>query len=310
MPALVVVSSTKSGNKETLDRTIDFLSSRGFDLGQRTEGGEWEDLFPNLLTTGLFHSRTFCIVDDAESLGPMPPTLSPLIESLENAGNVLVVVYEGVPSKYLSRKVLERAVLFKENPVPRWEREKLEMLRAAARDDGLSVSPEALALLIEYMEDPVELRSELSKLAFLAENTMISAEDVRELCFDEGTGSILALLEGVYQAEAGIVLDSLQRLRENHAELLYVLGAVYNKLRLASFLSIYGTTQIERVQKVLNFTNYHLRQAGRMTKRYPAASILSAAAQCVRLSYAEKSGLSSGWIEFETLLLKFLRDGK
>ena len=161
-------------------------------------------------------------------------------------------------------------------------------------------------MLVDLFQDPAELKNELCKLAFATERKDISEEEVRQFCLDEGTGSLYKFLEGIYERDIPLVVDSLRRLELNQTDLLYVLGALYNKLRLASYLCIYGSGYSRILLNTHGIKTYQLNQAKRILGKYPSACIISTALKCIAMSYSEKSGSSRGWRGFEVLVLNFL----
>jgi len=273
VPALIVLTASRSAQREILKETMAELFAKGFTLTNKSEGGEWDTVFPSLLTPGLFEGKNIWLVEDAESMGAMPERFSALVEPFDNASSVLILVYEGSPSKFLSKETLISARVIKETPPPRWDSEKKQMLNHLARDLDVHITPEGLSLLVDLFQDPAELKNELCKLAFATERKDISEEEVRQFCLDEGTGSLYKFLEGIYERDIPLVVDSLRRLELNQTDLLYVLGALYNKLRLASYLCIYGSGYSRILLNTHGIKTYQLNQAKRILGKYPSACI-------------------------------------
>ena len=309
MPALLVVSASRSAQRDILKEILDELIKKDFTLTNKTDGGEWESILPSLLTPGLFEGKSIWLVEDAEKMGAMPDRFSALVEPLVSARSVLLLAYEGSPSKFLSKEILRSARVVKETRPPRWESEKKQMLKQFAIDMDVHITPGGLSLMVELFQDPSELKNELSKLAFVAERKDISEDEVRKYCLDEGTSSLYRFLEGVCERDIPLVVDSLRRLELNQTELLYVLTALYNKLRLASYLCIYGSAFSQILVNSLGIKPFQLNQAKRILKKYPPALIISTALKSLAMSYSEKSRYPKGWRGFEVLILKFLKSG-
>jgi len=309
VPALLVLSASPSSRREILIETTHELIGKGFTLTNKTEGGEWDVIFPSLLTPGLFEGKSIWLVEDAENMGAMPEKFSSLLEPLDSARSVLCLVYGSSPSKFLSKEILRSARLVKEKKPPRWDSEKKQMLKELAREVGVHITGQALSLLVELFQDPSELKNEFSKLTSVSESKDISEEKVRKYCLDEGTGSLYRFLDGIYDRNIPLVVDSLRRLELNQTELLYVLSALYNKLRLASYLCIYGSECSRTLVDLHGIKPYQLTQAKRILSRYPPSRIISTAFKCIAMSYSEKGVSSRGWRGFEILILKFLNSG-
>lgn len=311
MPFLSVISGEESARSRLLTETLSRFDSLGFKLQKKNEGGDWFDLFAGLRTGGLFEGKRIFVVQSAELLGEFPERLEPFIEKDSDCGAVLV--YNNKYSKFFSPGTVGLLSVVKEKTVPKWNNQREKWLMDVAEDENINLDRDAASLLVEWIDDPEEIRAELNKLAAaIHSDSPITIELVRQLSLDEGRNCLLGFLDGISRCSVKSVVRSLEQLRQNNVSLLYVITALFNRVRIALYVQHFSPQWKARLEKILKVRNYQMKMVREMMKKYSVENIDILALELMSLSYREKTGKSSGWNEFETIIFSFLSeaDGK
>lgn len=299
MPHLVAVQLGSSGRGVIAD-VLDKLRSAGRELAGRFEGLiGWEELFAAATTHGLFGEHLLYVVDDADKLGPFPEKFEGWLEGKE-ASNVIVLVYGGKCSAF-PKKLMGKISLVQGKDFPRGQRDRIKAIEELAADKGLKLTREAALLLEEWVEDFEELKGEIEKFA-LSGNSIVTADLVRELSKDEGARALYRLLDGMCTKDGRSVMLALRQLQDR-MELLAVISALYNRLRLAAFLSSFGDKTLD----ALNAKFYQGKMAREATRHYSKSELWKCVAALGLLSAAEKMGLGRGWLGLELVLFELIR---
>ena len=307
MPYLEAIAAPGGSGRRLLDETLAALESRGYPHRRTVEGGEWNSLLAEGNTGGLFDPLGVTIVESAEDLGPFPEELLPLLEE-KDAPEVILLVYAGDPGKLLSPGARKKIPLLKGEKIPFWADARKKWLRSFASSKKILLEEEAASLLVDMIEDPEELRGEVEKLGNYADGRPVDGEMVRALSFDEGRNSVLRFLDAFCTGRTSEVFSSLEHLRKEPS-ILPLLTALYNRLRPALYLSVFGSKRVAWVQKTFEVRDYALRMSREASALYSADAIESFTLGLLALSWTEKTGGAEGWWGFETLLLQCMASG-
>jgi len=129
-------------------------------------------------------------------------------------------------------------------------------------------------LLLDTVEDPEEMLSELSKLKNFSWEGSIGVEDVRILCFDEGEKALLQLLDGLCEADRNKVIEAFKHVRRR--ELIPVVASLHNRFRLALYRSCLASSRCRKsAGEALKARPYQDRQAEQATRHYSRKPCLS-----------------------------------
>jgi len=299
VPHLVAVQLASSG-RSVIAHVLGELRSLGYEQAGRLDGSVgWEELFAAATTRGLFGGRLFYVVDDADELGPFPEKFEEWLEGKE-ASNVIVLVYGGKCSAF-PKKLMGKMDIVQGKDVPRGQRDRIRAIEELAANKGLKMTREAALLLEEWVGDFEELEGEIEKFS-LSGNAIVTADLVRELSKDEGARAMYRLLDGVCTKDAITVMLALRQLQDR-MELLAVISALYNRLRLAALVSSFGDQCLD----ALNAKFYQGKMAREATKHYGKDVLWRSVAALGLSSAAEKMGLGKGWLGLEMVLLEMIR---
>jgi DNA polymerase III delta subunit len=302
MPSLRLIVASGTGQRRLLEETTAELKKQGYETAARQEGGEWVPLLSENMSGGLFDEKRLVIVDAAALLGPMPESLGSMVE--KESSVVIVLVYDSEPTKLIPKSILSKCKVLRPAEFPRWPRERQMWVANLAKEMKVDLSRDAAALIVELLEDPEEIRGQLKSLSLLRRGGTVSAEDVDSLCLDDGSRSLLRLLDGSCSGDAVTVIKALHAIMKN-GDLIPLTSALHNRMRLAWYAAMFPR-QAALFAKALGARDYAWRLAGQAAKRYGAAKLTRFTIGLVKLNIAEKSGNSAGWNGLETLLLDLM----
>ncbi len=304
MPRLIVVSAPGFELQDLLLAAEKELQGAGYMLARRYEETSWSEIFAVAGSGGLLGGRSLFVVENASRLGPFPEVFLPWLEG-ETAEAAVVLAYEGDHRKHLSKEVLKRAHLYELQAVPRWGKARLDWIAAQAKNLGVRLDGEAISLLSEYFEEPKELKSELEKLAVASEDGKISVALVRELSVSSGGRKLVKFLDALCEGKIPEALEAMVNLKEE-TDVLPVITGLHRRFRLAAYTSCLPPGAHEAFLEALKARGYQARMAKAAAKRYPKAAIWRFLTGIIGLSYREKVGEGSGWVQLEELAIELL----
>ncbi len=308
MPHLMVASAAGTSQRRLVSETTRQELEKGYALAAKREGGEWKDLLSSENCGGLFEARRLVLVEEAHLLGKFPPGLESMLEGQESATHVLLV-YADDPKTVFPKEVLPRIRWLRGEELPRFGAAKQRWVEARAAKMGIGVSPEGMNLLVESVEDPEEIVSELSKLVLASKDGLIGVEEVRALCFDEGEKALLSLLDGLCEADIRKVAGALPHLKRR--EPIPVVAALHNRFRLAFYRSVFDSPRLAKsASEALKARPYQERQASEAARHYERKRLGEFMKQLCGVNIGEKSGNRSGWFDLELAILGLLGAAK
>lgn len=302
MPSLLLIAASGTAQRRLLEETVAGFEKKGYVVSGRQEGGEWSPLLSDNLSGGLFDANRVVIVDSAPLLGPFPESLGPLIEV--DSPVTIILVYDSEPVKLFPEKTFKRCRILKAASFPRWPNERMKWTLDLAKEMEIKIDREATALIVELTEDPEEIRRELSSLSLLKRSGTINAADVENMCLDDGARNLLKLLDGLCEGDYMKTLKSLHSISKN-GELIPLVSAVHNRMRLAWYASIHPKERALFAQS-LEAKNYAWSMAGNAAGRYGRESISKFVLGLIKININEKSGTGSGWTGLETLVIELM----
>ena len=302
MPSLLLIAASGTAQRRLLEETVVDFEKKGYVVSGRQEGGEWSPLLSDNLSGGLFDENRIVIVDSASLLGPLPESFDPMIEA--DSPVVIILVYDSEPVKLFPEKTFKRCRVLKAAPFPRWPNERTKWTLDLAKEMKIRIDRDAAALIVELTEDPEEIRRELSSLSLLKKNGTINVADVENMCLDDGARDLLKLLDGLCEGDYTKTLKSLHSISKN-GDLIPLVSAVHNRMRLAWYSSIYPKERA-LFEQSLGAKNYAWRMAGNAVGRYSNESISKFVLGLIKININEKSGTGSGWTGIETLVIELM----
>lgn len=301
MPHLRVIASGGASARRLVAEELEALSKKGRAFAGTREGGEWPALIAAGRSAGLFDEKRVSVVESAELLGPFPEELVPYLEG-EDASEVILLLFEKDPGKVFSPAAKKMIAQIKGESVPFWSAQRKRWLLDLARKEGVAVSDDAAALLVELLEDPEEVRAELLKLGAYAHGGPVDAGMVKELSFDEGRNRMLKFLDAFCQARAPEVFAALERFKQEPS-MLPLLTGLYNRIRPALYLGIFPSAGGERVRSALEIKDYALKMGREALRHYSPKALGDLSFGLLALSWKEKTSFAEGWPGFESLLI-------
>lgn len=305
MPGIIVIRSPEPSQRRLVIQQISRFESDGIELIRVQEGGDWQELFSAAQTGGLFSKRGYIRIESAEMLGKFPEQLTDLVEAADAASTFLLMIYSGDHRKYFAADTLKIIRTISPPQIPRWRNKRCDWLKSEAAARNIRIQTNALMLLLDSIDDPDEMLSEMEKLSFVADGEEIPVDLVRELTLDEGKNALLDLMDGICLAKQQSVITALEFLKKK-SDPIPVLSALYNRIRIAAMILSFRQFGKKQIQKELNFRDYQLRMAGDLTQRYRHDDIMNFAVEIITMDYREKTNYSRGWIALESSILKFL----
>ena len=308
MPHLMIVSAAGTSQRRLVSDTVAREGKIGFSLSSRREGGEWNELLSSETGFGLFEAKRLVLVEEAHELGKFPLGMESLLEGSESWTHILLV-YPEEPRSLFDKGIHQKLTWLKAEEIPRFGAARQRWLEAKARALGLSLSPEAMSLLLDTVEDPEEMLSELSKLKDFSRGGLIGVEDVRILCFDEGEKALLQLLDGLCEADRNKVIEAFRHVRRR--ELIPVVAALHNRFRLALYRSCLTSSRSRKsAGEALKARPYQDRQAEQATRHYSREALSALIRDLCAVNIGEKTGNRGGWVKLEMILLDFLASSR
>ena len=301
MPHLRVIASGGASARRLVAEELEALSKKGRAFAGTREGGEWPALIAAGRSAGLFDEKRVSVVESAELLGPFPEELVPYLEG-EDASEVILLRFETDPGQVFSPAAKKMIAQIKGESVPFWSAQRKRWLLDLARKEGVAVSDDAAALLVELLEDPEEVRAELLKLGAYAHGGPVDAGMVKELSFDEGRNTMLKFLDAFCQARAPEVFAALERFKQEPS-MLPLLTGLYNRIRPALYLGIFPSAGGERVRSALEIKDYALKMGREALRHYSPKALGDLSFGLLALSWKEKTSFAEGWPGFESLLI-------
>lgn len=302
---LLVASGTLQ--RRLIERTTDELRSRGYAEIRRTEGADWRSLLTEHRGGGLFEEPVAIVLGDADKMGQIPASASDLMEAPGAASIILVPCTSEtsvVPKELLTKCSISRAA----QPSP-WSRERDDIIKNAAERHGVSISRDAVLLIKEFFDDLGEAESEAEKLALasLAQETkQIGLGDVEALCLSDDSRVMLKLLDGICNGRALESIRSIEGLRRN-SELLPVLSALHNRVRLALYTASYPKER-SAFSRALGARDYAQRQADNAAQLYGKEKLCAFVTGLVRINSNEKTGQGASWRDLDLLIIDLMAD--
>lgn len=308
MPALLVIAASGTAQRRLLEETAAELEKKGYAAAGRQEGGEWNSLLSDNMTGGLFDESRYIVVESAPLMGAFPEKLSSMIEQTSSV--VIVLVYESDaksrPEKFIPKDLLKKCKVIKAKEFPRWPRERIRWTLELSKELGINLTRDGAAMVIELLEDPEEIRSQLKSLGMLKKGAPITADDAAEMCLDDGGRNLLRLLDGLCTGDIAGVLKSI-RLMQRTDDLIPTLVPIHNRMRLAWYAGLGQDAML--FSKALGAKDYAMRMARQADRRCGHAALTEFMSSLMRINIEERSGTGAGWHSLEAAVIEFMSHG-
>lgn len=305
MPSLLLIAASGTAQRRLLGESCADLEKKGYIAAGKQEGGEWNSLLADNMTSGLFDENRYVVVESAPLLGAFPEKLSFMVSP--SASAVIVLVYESdpklQPSKFIPGDVLSQCRIVKGAEFPRWPRERQMWVARAAEELGVNIAPDGAAMIVELLEDPEEIRAQLKSLALLKKDAPVTASDVEDLCLDDGGRNMLRLLDGICEGDRVGALKSLRSIAKSD-DLIPALTPVHNRMRLAWYAGL-GSESVS-FAKAIGARDYAWRMAQQADRIYGHAAVTEFITELIRINIEERSSAGSGWYGLETAVIKLM----
>ncbi|MCE5201324.1 MAG: hypothetical protein LLF78_02260 [Synergistaceae bacterium] len=306
MPGLRLIVASGTGQRRLLEETTAELGKNGYLLAARQEGGEWVSLLSDNMSAGLFDEKSLIVVDSAALMGVMPENLSPMVEA--DSAVIIILVYDSDPSKFIPKEVMKKCVVLRAAEFPRWPRERQMWVADLAREMKINIGHDAVAMIVEILDDPEEIRSQLSSLSMLKREDTITAADVEMMCLDDGSRSLLRLLDGLCAGDHSASVRNLHSISKD-GDLIPLVSALHNRMRLAWYAALHPRLGA-MFAKSLGARDYAWRMAGIAARKYGHEALGVFVIGLIKINIDEKSGTGAGWSGLEALIIDLVGKGK
>lgn len=300
MPHLVIVSAAESSQRRLLVEAVEKARSDGYDVLGSSEETDWNGLFADAMTAGLFSSRSARVIEKAEAMGKFPDSLIPSLEA-RDADYRFILLYGGGYRKFFPKDAIASSSVEEAEQVPFWPSQRTKWLLGRARSLRIDLEYDAASLMVEWVEEPEELLSVLSTLGNFADGGTVDCDMVEKLVLNQEAKGMLRLLDGFCARKAGKCLQGFLELRET-GDVIPTMAALHKRVRFAVYLSLTGGG--DSVEKAFGMTKYQARQARDAAGRYDSQELKDLLAGVISLSMAERTGAGEGWAGFERLVLQ------
>ncbi len=302
MPHLVLLLGEPWSIKGLVQRALEDLGAPGQEVTRRSYQS-WSDLLGDNSSCGLFAERSFVLVEVEGDLGPFPLHMTPLLEGPE-ADNVVLLAVNQLPKELSQGELKGRVSVYRDEPLPRFGRDRIRWIENQARGLGLSISSDGLAFISDAFEDREEISGELRKLSMLGR--AVSLEDVRSLCLGDGQRNLVSFLDLLCARRDVEALTTLSALKRDQ-DLLPLVSATYNRFRLAFYAHRFGEGWVNRN---LSPRPYAMKMAMRAVEAYPLAALRDFVWELIRINVMEKMGLGAGWARFDMAVFGLLNSSR
>lgn len=319
MPHIRVISAGGSEQRRLVESTLAALKKQGYSDVRHQDCGDWGELLTENVGGGLFDERSVIVVEGAEKMEMMPERFEPMLEP-PGSFCVILLVHSTkqeadedeaqssrrpipIPKALLAKCVVEKG---EKAPAP-WAKERDDAVIASVRSNGADIDRDAVVMLKELCSDMAELRSEASLLALrcvLAGRNKVTAADVAEFCMSDGERDLLAFLDGLCERDVKRVRSAFAGL-ERKGDLIPLLAALHNRMRIAYYQASYGDAAHGFV-KAIGASPYASKSAERAVREYGKSGVLRCVMEVIRISVNERSGAGAGWKDLEMLVLGML----
>lgn len=302
MPSLRLIVASGTGQRRLLEETVAEFEKKGYILGTRQEGGEWVSLLSENMSPGLFCEKKLVVVDSAALMGVMPENLEPMVNAEPSV--IIILVYDSDPSKLIPKEVIKKCTILKAAEFPHWPRERQMWVSNLAKEMKVDITRDAVAMIVELLEDSEEIRGQILSLSMLKRGSTITAAEVETLCLDDGTRNLLRLLDGICTGDYKDSIKSLHAISVN-GDLIPLVSALHNRMRLAWYASVYPRYGA-LFAKALTAKDYAWKMAGQASRKYDSNSIRRFVLGLIKINIEEKSGIGAGWNGLEALILELI----
>lgn len=242
--------------------------------------------------TGFFKKQS---PDLAEYLGELPDYLCMIfVESEVDKRNRL----------YKAVKAAGRDVEFKTQD----ERTLMLWVLSILKKEGRQITQKDMELFLSRTgTDMSNIEKELEKLiCYTMGSNVITAQDIEEVCSNQITGKIFAMVQAVSEQNQKRALQlyyDLLALREPAMRILYLLARQFNQLMQVKELQNRGCNTKEIAEKT-GIQSFVVKNYTGCTGRYSVKQLREAVEECTRTEQDVKSGKISETLGVELVIVK------
>ena len=242
--------------------------------GQRPDLGRWKDL-PDYISEGMPGTTLLAFVEGRLSKG------NPLLRKLQPVANV----------QELSAPTGEA--------LARWIRTRLE-------ERGAQITPGAIRILSQAAgNDLWGLDNDLEKLSLYAEGRPIEESDVTLLVAQSREASIFAAIDALLEGKSQVAMRLMHRLRDDGAELPYIVAMVSRQLRTATLTRYLLDRKVgeREIGERLGITHeFARRRAVEQARRHAWSDLKWLYGRLMEVDLAVKQGRSDPDVALELLV--------
>ncbi|MBM6619234.1 DNA polymerase III subunit delta [Bacillus suaedaesalsae] len=220
---------------------------------------------------------------------------------------IVVVNAEKLDDRKKISKLLKKEAEVFEASIPD-EKAMVQWLKNQAKEKNVSITDEAILLLLQYVRNSVTLCiQELNKMAtYVGEAGSIDIETVRLLSSKTIEDNIFELVDCVTQGkvpEAMVIFQDLLKLNEEPIKILSLLAGQFRLLFQVKELSSKGYGQ-QQIASHLKIHPFRVKLAMQKVSQFSADSLLKAIHELAEMDYKIKTGQIDKKLAIELFILK------
>ncbi|KAA0549346.1 DNA polymerase III subunit delta [Bacillus sp. BGMRC 2118] len=220
---------------------------------------------------------------------------------------IVIVNAEKLDERKKISKLLKKEAEVFEASIPD-EKSMIQWLKNQAKDMNVSVTEEAILLLLQYVRNSVTLCvQELNKMAtYVGNGGAIDIETVRLLSSKSIEDNIFELVDCVTQgrvSEAMIIFQDLLKLNEEPIKILSLLTGQFRLLFQVKELSSKGYGQ-QQIASHLKIHPFRVKLAMQKVSQFSSSTLLKAIHELAEMDYKIKTGQIDKKLAIELFILK------
>lgn len=289
--------------KEQINKLVErFKTSTGSDFGLHrfNEDSDPESVKQALVSMPMFSEASLVVLEHPSRSKELINALSDALETVPE--KTVLAVYDPQIDKRTSWfKALQKQATVKEF-TQKTPAQKRKWTEREVKARGGSISEEAVALLLEYVDDEWQLEQEIQKLANTAAE--IQAEHIRQLVRPAPQQTVFSLLDALVAGRTQEALEHWQDLRAQNVHELEILAMLGWQVRVLLILAAAEGRADQQIGKDHGINPYVIRKSRSVARRLDEASLQAAYQAITASDYAIKTSGQEPDVLVEQLLMQ------
>lgn len=289
--------------KEQINKLVErFKTSTGSDFGLHrfNEDSDPEAVKQALVSMPMFSEASLVVLEHPSRSKELINALSDALETVPEK-TVLAVYDPHIDKRTSWFKALQKKATVKEF-TQKTPAQKRKWTEREVKARGGSISEEAVALLLEYVDDEWQLEQEIQKLANTADE--IQTEHIRQLVRPAPQQTVFSLLDALVAGRTQEALEHWQDLRAQNVHELEILAMLGWQVRVLLILAAAEGRADQQIGKDHGLNPYVIRKSRPVARRLDEASLQAAYQAITASDYAIKTSGQEPDVLVEQLLMQ------